>query len=136
MMTDLLIVPIGYVRSSFVARKDAPRQGRGTGFEAVLDIREEYAPAIDGLGEWDLIQVICWMHLASRDVLKVHPKADPSLPLKGVFGTRSPARPNPLAVYTAELMEVDGNRLKVRGMDTVDGTPVVDIKPHIHRLDD
>ena len=136
MRGDFKIVPIAYVRSPIRERSDAPRQGRDAGFEVVLEVLEKYAAAVDGIGEWDIIQVICWLHLANRDVLTVHPKANLSFPLTGVFGTRSPARPNPLAVYTAELTGVEGLKLTVRGIDAVDGTPVVDIKPHVHRLDD
>jgi len=129
-------VTIGYVCSTVKDRGHAPRQGRDTGFEVVLEILPEYAAAAEGVEGWDIIQVICWMHLASRDVLQVHPKGNPSSPLTGVFATRSPARPNPLAVYTAELISVENLRLKVRGIDAIDGTPVLDIKPHVHRLDD
>jgi len=129
-------VPIGYVRSPIRDRGHAPRQGKDAGFEVLLEILPEYAAAVDGIEEWDMIQVICWMHLASRDVLRVHPKENPSLPLTGVFATRSPARPNPLSVYTAELISVENLKLTVRGIDAIDGTPVVDIKPHVHRLDD
>ena len=129
-------VPIGYVRSWVTDRGDAPRQGGDAGSEVVLEVLPDYAPAVEGIEEWDGILVICWMHLASRDVLQVHPKGDPSHHLTGVFGTRSPARPNPLAVYTVELVRVEGLKIQVRGIDAVDGTPVVDIKPHVHRLDD
>lgn len=129
-------VPIGYVRSGIFDRGDAPRQGRDAGSEVVLDILPGYAPAVEGIQDWEILQIICWMHLAGRDVLQVHPKGDQSRPLAGVFGTRSPARPNPLAVYTAELVGVEGLRLMVRGIDAVDGTPVLDIKPYIYRLDD
>ena len=131
-----VIVPIGYVRSSVRDKGEAPRQGRDEEFEAVLEILEEYAAAIEGIRGWDVLQVICWMHLASRDILQVHPQGDPTRPLTGVFGTRSPARPNPLAGYTVELVNLEGLKLTVRGIDAVDGTPVVDIKPHIRRLDD
>ena len=129
-------VPIGYMRSGVTDRGDAPRQGGDAGSEVVLEVLPDYAPAVEGIEEWGSILVICWMHLASRDVLQVHPKGDPSHHLTGVFGTRSPARPNPLAVYTVELVRVEGLKIQVRGIDAVDGTPVVDIKPHVHRLDD
>ncbi|TNF49001.1 tRNA (N6-threonylcarbamoyladenosine(37)-N6)-methyltransferase TrmO [bacterium] len=128
--------PIGYIRSPVRDRLNAPRQGRDSGYEVMVEILPEYSAATEGIERWDTIQVICWMHLASRDVLQVHPKGNPSLPLTGVFATRSPARPNPLAVYTAELIGVENLTLKVSGIDAVNGTPVMDIKPHVHRLDD
>ena len=103
--------------------------------EAVVEILPEYADAMELIGGWDQLLVTCWLHLAPRDLLKVHPKGDMQLPLSGVFGTRSPARPNPMAVYTVDLLKVDGNRLHVSGIDAVDGTPVLDVKPYIGRLD-
>ena len=70
------------------------------------------------------------------DFLGVHPRGDPSSHLTGVFATRSPSRPNPLAVYTVDLLERRGTTLVVAGIDAVDGTPVVDVRPHVPRLDD
>ena len=130
------VSPIGFVRSSIKDRGEAPRQGRDAGHEVIVEIRPDYSDCVKGLEVGGLVQVICFMHLARRDVRMVHPKGDPDNPLTGVFGTRSPARPNPLAVYTAELVEVDGLNLRLCGIDAVDGTPVLDIKPHVHRLDD
>ena len=104
--------------------------------EAVVEILPEYADALVLIEEWDHLLVTCWLHLAPRDLLMVHPKGDMQLPLSGVFGTRSPVRPNPIAVYTVELLKVEENRLHVTGIDAVDGTPVLDIKPFIHRLDE
>ncbi|UCF30700.1 MAG: tRNA (N6-threonylcarbamoyladenosine(37)-N6)-methyltransferase TrmO [bacterium] len=127
---------VGYVRSPIRDRDGAPRQGRDAGLEVSVEILPDYAQCIQGLEGWDLVQVICFMHLASRDARMVHPRGDPANPLTGVFGTRSPARPNPLAVYTSELLGVDGLTLRLRGIDAVDGTPVLDIKPHVRRLDD
>lgn len=136
-MTDAYhLVPIGYVRSTIANRDLAPRQGRDAGLEGRIELLPEYRDALKGLERWPQIQVVCWMHLARRELLQVLPRGDPSLPLTGVFATRSPARPNPLAVYTVDLLEMSGTTLTVRGIDAVDGTPVVDIRPHIHRLDD
>jgi len=129
-------VPVGYVRADVTDRGRAPRQGRDASAQAMIEILPEYSDAMDGIEQWSQLLVICWMHLAERDTLTVHPRKDASAPLIGVFGTRSPARPNPVAVYTVDLVSVEGNVLKVRGIDAVDGTPVLDIKPHIHRLDD
>jgi L-fuculose-phosphate aldolase len=130
------LVPVGYIRSPIKNREDAPRQGRDVGVEVSVDVLPDYRSALEGLERWPQIQVVCWMHLAPRDVLQVVPKGDPSLPLTGVFATRSPTRPNPFAIYTVDLLEVSCTGLQVRGVDAVDGTPVVDIRPHIHRLDD
>lgn len=103
---------------------------------ARIEILPSYRDAMEGIGQWSKLLVVCWMHLADRETLTVHPRGDIKAPITGVFGTRSPARPNPLAVYTVDLLAVNGEVLEVMGMDAVDGTPVLDIKPHIHRLDD
>jgi tRNA-Thr(GGU) m(6)t(6)A37 methyltransferase TsaA len=117
-------------------RERAPRQGREEGIEVVVDILPEFADAVEGMEELEMLQVICWFHEARRDLLKVRPKRDPNRHLTGVFATRSPVRPNPLTVYAAKLLGVDGLRFRVQGVDAIDGTPVLDIRPHIHRLDD
>ena len=129
-------IPIGYVRSHITDRKHAPRQGRDLSTQARIEILPRYSRALDGVGQYAQLMVICWLHLAERDILAVHPRGDIGAPLTGVFGTRSPVRPNPLAVYTVDLLSIEGNTLKVSGIDAVDGTPVLDIKPHVHRLDD
>jgi len=135
-MDEFNIAPVGYVWSDITDRVQAPRQGRDTSAAARIEILPQYSDAMDGIEQWGKLQVICWMHLADRDTLAVHPRRDASAPLTGVFATRSPARPNPVAVYTVDLLSVERNVLTVKGIDAVDGTPVLDIKPHVHRLDD
>ena len=132
----LTLVPVGVVHSSLSDRRDAPRQGKDAGTEAELEVFLGYVSALEGLRAGGRIQVVCWLHQARRDLLSAHPRGDGSLPLAGVFSTRSPDRPNPLAVYAAELLAVTGNRLRVRGLDAIDGTPVIDIRPFIPRLDE
>ena len=127
---------VGHIRSSVADRADAPRQGRDASTEAVIEILPPYSDALEGIGKWPMLLVVCWMHMADRKTLTVHPKGDSDSPLTGVFATRSPARPNPVAVYVVQLLAVEGKSLRVKGIDAVDGTPVLDIKPHIHRLDD
>jgi tRNA-Thr(GGU) m(6)t(6)A37 methyltransferase TsaA len=73
--------------------------------------------------------VITWLHQASRDVVKVHPRSDQSQPLTGVFTTRSPDRPNPLGLHPVTVGAIRGTRLTVGPLEAIDGTPVVDIKP-------
>lgn len=130
------LVPIGHVRSAVTEPGEGPRQGREAGTEVTVEVLPAYREALDGLAGGRQVVVVCWMHRARRDLLKVRPRGDASRPLTGVFTTRSPHRPNPLAVYTADLLEVSDTALRLRGVDAVDGTPVVDLRPHIHRLDD
>jgi len=73
--------------------------------------------------------VLTWLDRADRDVLSVHPRDDPTRPLRGVFATRSPDRPNPIGLHRVRVVEVDGLRLRVRDLEALDGTPVVDVKP-------
>ncbi|MBE0617823.1 MAG: tRNA (N6-threonylcarbamoyladenosine(37)-N6)-methyltransferase TrmO [Proteobacteria bacterium] len=129
------LVPIGYVRSPLKKLEEAPRQGREAGTVATIELLPAYGAGLEGLVQGIRLLVVCWMHLASRDTLLLRPRRDPSAPLTGVFATRSPNRPNPLAIYTADLLEIDGLRLLVRGIDAVDGTPVVDLRPHRPHLD-
>ena len=136
MMNKFHVFPVGYIRSGITSREEAPRQGRDSSVEARIEVLPQYVDAVDGITQWSRLLVTCWLHLADRDTLAVHPRGDTSAPLTGVFAARSPARPNPVAVYTVDLLSVEGNVLNVRGIDAVDGTPVLDIKPHIHRLDD
>jgi tRNA-Thr(GGU) m(6)t(6)A37 methyltransferase TsaA len=82
----------------------------------------------------DDVFVLTWLDRASRDVLRVHPRGDRTSPERGIFSTRSPDRPNPIGLHRVEIAEIDGVRVRVRPLEAVDGTPVLDIKP-VLRLD-
>jgi tRNA-Thr(GGU) m(6)t(6)A37 methyltransferase TsaA len=73
--------------------------------------------------------IVSWLDRADRDVLEVHPRGDTSRPRVGVFATRSPHRPNPIGLHPVEVLEVDGPRIRVAGLEALDGTPVLDVKP-------
>ncbi len=88
-----------------------------------------YAEGLDGLEGEPRIVVVFHFHLSSGFDLRQHPRGDESRPKRGVFALRSPRRPNPIGVTEVELLEIQGNRLRVRGLDAVDGTPVLDLKP-------
>ena len=135
-MEEYIVRPIGVVRSALKDPADAPKQGALTGQEAEIVVSPAYLPALDGLdrGKGKII-VICWMHRADRGRLKVHPQGREELPERGVFSTRSPHRPNPVSLHTVTLLSIEGSVLRVRGMDAIDGTPVVDIKNHSPELD-
>jgi L-fuculose-phosphate aldolase len=151
-MAEYIVRPVGVIRSSLRDPADAPKQGALTDQEAEVVVDPAYLPALDGLvrrvadgrdSESDApphrrsgkIIVICWMHSADRERLKVHPRDQEDRPERGVFSTRSPHRPNPVSLHTVTLLSIDRNVLRVRGMDAIDGTPVVDIKPHSPELD-
>ncbi|RJP25768.1 MAG: tRNA (N6-threonylcarbamoyladenosine(37)-N6)-methyltransferase TrmO [Deltaproteobacteria bacterium] len=148
---EFIVRPIGFVRSALTGPADAPRQGGLTDQEAEIVVDPAYLPAMEGLADRvtdrqedrpvdgrrrsGKVIVVCWMHMGERDRMKVHPCGQEGRPERGVFSTRSPHRPNPLTLHTVRLLSVEGNVLRVRGMDAIDGTPVVDIKPHSPELD-
>ena len=130
---SLRLEPIGYLASPLRDRKDAPRQGYGGAPDAWLEILPRFAEALHGLAVGDEIYVFTWLHLADRNVLQVHPGRDASKPLRGVFATRSPDRPNPIGLHPVTIREITGVRLLVGPIEAVDGTPVLDIKPVLRR---
>ena len=135
-MQEFVVRPIGVVRSALKDAADAPKQGALTGQEAEIVVDPAYLPALDGLDRArGKIIVMCWMHRAERSRLKVHPRGQEDRPERGVFSTRSPHRPNPISLHTVTLLSIDRNVLRIRGMDAIDGTPVVDIKSHSPELD-
>jgi tRNA-Thr(GGU) m(6)t(6)A37 methyltransferase TsaA len=130
---DATLRPIGVIRSDLKTRDEAPRQGDEGAPDAWLEVAPWAAAAVDGLQIDDQIIVIAWFHRADRTVLQVHPRGEPKNPLTGVFATRSPDRPNPLGLHTVTVRAIEdsaqGPRLRVGPIETIDGTPIVDIKP-------
>lgn len=94
-----------------------------------------FTDALLGLESGDDILVLCYFHEADRDVLQVHPRGNSDRSLRGVFATRSPARPNPIAVTSARIQRIDASVLLVIGLDALDGTPVLDIKSYAEAFD-
>jgi len=127
--TSFMLEPIGIIHSELVSREAAPRQGNEVAPDAWLEVFSKFAEAMDDIAVDDTVIVITWLHQAQRDVLKVHPPDDETIPLTGVFATRSSDRPNPLGLHRVTVLEVSGNRLRVGPIEAIDGTPVVDIKP-------
>jgi tRNA (adenine37-N6)-methyltransferase len=97
-------------------------------------VAPRYRRALDGLDAFSHVVVVFWLHEIKnkeRSTLEVHPRRDPSIPLKGVFATRSPVRPNPIGITSVRLLGIKDNVLTVKGLDAINGTPVLDIKPYI-----
>ncbi|MFN8193796.1 MAG: tRNA (N6-threonylcarbamoyladenosine(37)-N6)-methyltransferase TrmO [Nocardioidaceae bacterium] len=114
--------PVAVVSSPVSRREDAVKQGDEGAPDCVLDLEPDVVAAAADIAPGDALVVLTWLHLAERDVLRVHPRGDTSRPPTGVFSTRSPDRPNPIGLHTVEVLSVDGPRIRVRGLEAVDGT--------------
>ena len=125
--------PIGYVRSPYKVQKDAPRQGRLSDTVSEIVIEDRYLPGLDDVEKKTHLIVLSWFDRADRTALKATPPHNPVE--HGVFATRSPNRPNPVGLSVVDLLERTGNVLRVRGLDALDGTPVIDIKPYSPDID-
>ena len=148
-MEEMAIKPVGYVRSDI---KTPSLRAKGKDLEAKKGVQEAAKEAksirslvselvinpeldgiLDGLDEFSHALVLYWPHLQKpegRSLRKVHPMGNKAFPLVGVFSTCSPARPNPILVTAVKIIERKGNILKVQGLDALDGSPIVDIKPY------
>jgi len=125
---------IGVVRGG--ARR--PRTDGWDSIESHIEIESRYAEALLGLDGFSHLIVLTWLHLAAaeaRNRLAIHPGGDPRLPLVGVFALRVGGRPNPIGISVVRLLAVHGSTVDVRGLDAVDGTPVLDLKPYIPLYD-
>jgi tRNA-Thr(GGU) m(6)t(6)A37 methyltransferase TsaA len=125
--TDARVVFIGTIRTPFLTRDDCPRQGKADGPLCRIELNDPWKPALRGIEQFGRIEVLYWMHQARRDLILQSPKSNGET--FGTFALRSPVRPNPIATSMVELVAVEDGALLVRGLDCVDGTPLVDLKP-------
>lgn len=131
-MNKIELSPIGYVynhNTMDMASEDL----QASTSEIVID--KKYADGLMDLEKNDLITIIFYFDRADGYRLRLHPRGDISRPVTGVFNTRSQYRPNPIGVTVVKLKSVEGNRLVVEGLDAIDGTPILDIKPHVLTFD-
>jgi tRNA-Thr(GGU) m(6)t(6)A37 methyltransferase TsaA len=121
--------PVGWVESSLIDPAAAPLQGDEGAPEAMLVFEPEMREAIGDFTAGEEILVLTWLDRARRDVLVLHPRGDPARPLTGVFSTRSPDRPNPIGLHRVLIVATEGVRIRVRSLEAIDGTPIIDVKP-------
>jgi len=130
------LVAIGTVESPLTDRASAPRQGDEGAPDARLVFEPRLADALDGIAAGDDLLVLTWLDRARRDILRVHPRGDPSRREQGVFSTRSPDRPNPIGLHRVTVVAIDGVELRVRDLEALDGTPIIDVKPLLGSLEE
>jgi tRNA-Thr(GGU) m(6)t(6)A37 methyltransferase TsaA len=123
------VTPIGTVRSPLTDRASAPKQGFEGSPDAWLEFDPDVLQGLEDIRPGDQVIVLTWLDRARRDILRTHPRDDLSNPEVGVFSTRSPDRPNPIGLHLVEILASDGRRLRVRNLEAIDGTPVIDLKP-------
>jgi len=124
---DAGLVFIGRIRTPWTSRLVAPRQGRSDGPICEIEVFEPWVPALRGLETYQRIEVLYWLHLSRRDLILQSPASDGTA--RGTFSLRSPVRPNPIGSSIAHLERIDGGTLYVRGLDCLDQTPLLDLKP-------
>ena len=125
--------PIGIIHSPYKVSGEAPRQGRYSEHPMVLEIYEQYVEGLKDIDRATHLIVLHWLHHARRDLLQV--KTPHRQKVRGVFACRSPVRPNPIAFNVVKLIGGKENRLTVQGLDALDGSPLLDLKPYYSDLD-
>jgi tRNA-Thr(GGU) m(6)t(6)A37 methyltransferase TsaA len=124
---DAGLVFIGRIHTPWTSRMETPRQGRLDGPLCRIEIYEPWVAALDGLELYERIEVLYWLHLSRRDLVRQSPANDGIA--RGTFSLRTPVRPNPIATSIVALVGIEGPMLLVRGMDCLDGTALLDLKP-------
>ncbi|MBV9018761.1 MAG: tRNA (N6-threonylcarbamoyladenosine(37)-N6)-methyltransferase TrmO [Alphaproteobacteria bacterium] len=125
--TDAGLVFIGRIHTPWTSRMETPRQGRADGPLCRIEVFEPWVAALDSLSQFERIEVLYWLHLSRRDLVMQSPANDGTS--RGTFSLRSPARPNPIGTSIARLVDINGAVMTVRGLDCLNETPLLDLKP-------
>jgi tRNA-Thr(GGU) m(6)t(6)A37 methyltransferase TsaA len=128
-MASFDLIPIAKVESSLTDVESAPKQGHEGAPDAWVVFEPGVLEGLEGIRPGDRVIVLTWLDRARRDVLRVHPRDDVNNPMQGVFNTRSADRPNPIGLHEVEVLSIERERLRVRGLEAIDGTPILDLKP-------
>ena len=130
-MSAITLNPIGILHCGLKNRDETPKNYTESHHRGTIEVYPHFRAALKGIRKGDTIVVLFWLDRADRTILQVHPRGDTSRPKRGVFSTRSPVRPNPLAVSELRVEAVQDTMLTVLGVDILDNTPVIDIKSSI-----
>jgi len=129
----MVLHQIGTIRSMYRTRTEAPRQGIGTDAVSELELFSAYTEGLEGIDVYRYLLVLWWADQAERNLLRVVPPGETIA--RGVFSTRSPARPNPIGLSLVRVVNRTCNRIRVQWLEAVDGTPLIDLKPYSPGLD-
>lgn len=133
---DYSLKPIGIIRSQLERLADAPLQGDEGSYDAWLDLIPEVALGLLGIHVGDKLIILTWLHQAQRDILQVQPRDKQDAPMTGVFATRSSHRPNPIGLHEVTVLEVGETQLRIAPIEAIDGTPIIDLKPVLGRVEE
>lgn len=125
--TDAGLTYIGQIHTPWTSRSECPRRGRDDGPVCQIEIFDPWVPALSGIERYQRLEVLYWLDKSRRDLVLQSPANDGKT--VGTFSIRSPVRPNPIGTSAVLLEKVEGNKLWVRGLDCLSGTPLIDLKP-------
>ncbi|MFA6035585.1 MAG: tRNA (N6-threonylcarbamoyladenosine(37)-N6)-methyltransferase TrmO [Candidatus Micrarchaeia archaeon] len=130
-MKEITLKPIGFVKNNV----KEPRFGNFAEEISEIIVDEKFAGALKGIEDYSHVIIVYWMDRVKEHVIAHQPQGNPNVPVVGIFSCRCPQRPNPIAITTVRLMAHEGNKIKVKGLDILDGTPIIDIKPYWPQYD-
>ncbi len=130
-MNEINIKPIGFARNNV----KEPRFGNFGDEITEIVVDEKFTDALTGIDDYSHVIIVFWMDKVKGHVITHRPQGNPEVPVVGIFSCRCPSRPNPIAITTVKLVGHEGNKIKVKGLDILDGTPVIDIKPYWPQYD-
>ena len=130
-MNDFTLQPVGILHCDLTNREHTPKNYDESNHIGTIEIYQDFIEGLDGILKGDTIVVLFWLDRADRSILRVHPRGDKAKPKRGIFSTRSPVRPNPIAISELLVQDINKNILTVKGLDILDSTPVIDIKKKI-----
>lgn len=130
-MKEIKLKPIGFIKNNV----KEPRFGNFANEVSEIILDERFTDALNGIEDYSHVIIVYWMDKVDHYVITHRPQGNPKVPIVGIFACRCPPRPNPIAISTVKLLARKGNKIKVKGLDILDGTPILDIKPYWPQYD-